>query len=102
MRSEEIDKNLKMEKRMADKDIKLLLIGDEVKKNKIMEKIHMLVIRRFTIQELKQYRPLIYRNIIENFATILRIMNNLGIGFHSNERDVCIVLFIHSLYVNAK
>ena len=47
----------------------------------------------FTVEDFKQYRPVVYSNTIQSLVAILRAMPNLGIAFADEDREVCIILF---------
>ena len=45
----------------------------------------------FTVEDFKQYRPVVYSNTIQSLVAILRAMPNLGIAFADEDREVCII-----------
>ena len=47
----------------------------------------------FTVEDFKQYRPVVYSNTIQSLVAILRAMPNLGIAFVDENREVCIIFF---------
>ena len=47
----------------------------------------------FTVEDFKQYRPVVYSNTIQSLVAILRAMPNLGIAFVDENREVCIFQF---------
>ena len=42
----------------------------------------------FTVEDFKQYRPVVYSNTIQSLVAILRAMPNLGIAFANTDREV--------------
>ena len=42
----------------------------------------------FTVEDFKQYRPVVYSNTIQSLVAILRAMPNLGIAFVDENREV--------------
>ena len=42
----------------------------------------------FTVEDFKQYRPVVYSNTIQSLVAILRAMPNLGISFADEDREV--------------
>ena len=42
----------------------------------------------FTVEDFKQYRPVVYSNTIQSLVAILRAMPNLGIAFADEDREV--------------
>ena len=47
----------------------------------------------FTVEDFKQYRPVVYSNTIQSLVAILRAMPNLGIAFVEENREVRILFF---------
>lgn len=41
----------------------------------------------FTVEDFKQYRPVVYSNTIQSLVAILRAMPNLGIAFTDEDRE---------------
>ena len=55
----------------------------------------------FTVEDFKQYRPVVYSNTIQSLVAILRAMPNLGIAFSDEDREVTSFSLINALvYVN--
>ena len=53
----------------------------------------------FTVEDFKQYRPVVYSNTIQSLVAILRAMPNLGIAFADEDREVS---FLHRLIFDHK
>ena len=49
----------------------------------------------FTVEDFKQYRPVVYSNTIQSLVAILRAMPNLGIAFADEDREVRFLKCIH-------
>ena len=47
----------------------------------------------FTVEDFKQYRPVVYSNTIQSLVAILRAMPNLGIAFADEDREVSLTYF---------
>ena len=48
----------------------------------------------FTVEDFKQYRPVVYSNTIQSLVAILRAMPNLGIAFADEDREVSSIINI--------
>jgi len=87
-RSKQIEKNLKEDGIQAAKDIKLLLLGaGESGKSTIVKQMKIIHESGFTVEDFKQYRPVVYSNTIQSLVAILRAMPNLGIAFADEDRE---------------
>lgn len=87
-RSKQIEKNLKEDGVQAAKDIKLLLLGaGESGKSTIVKQMKIIHESGFTVEDFKQYRPVVYSNTIQSLVAILRAMPNLGIAFVDENRE---------------
>jgi guanine nucleotide-binding protein G(o) subunit alpha len=87
-RSKQIEKNLKEDGVQAAKDIKLLLLGaGESGKSTIVKQMKIIHESGFTVEDFKQYRPVVYSNTIQSLVAILRAMPNLGIAFSDEDRE---------------
>merc|ERR1711935_948056 len=67
---------------------KLLLLGaGESGKSTIVKQMKIIHESGFTVEDFKQYRPVVYSNTIQSLVAILRAMPNLGIAFVDENRE---------------
>ena len=87
-RSRKIDRELAMDGEKASREVKLLLLGaGESGKSTIVKQMKIIHESGFTVEDFKQYRPVVYSNTIQSLVAILRAMPNLGIAFTDEDRE---------------
>ncbi|CAB3402135.1 unnamed protein product [Caenorhabditis bovis] len=88
-RSRRIDKLLRKEAAIEQKSIKLLLLGaGESGKSTILKQMRIIHDEGYTQQECKNFRPVIYNNILQSFYTLIRAMKYLNVEYDSEENRV--------------
>ncbi|XP_077861964.1 guanine nucleotide-binding protein G(o) subunit alpha-like [Saccoglossus kowalevskii] len=88
-RSRQIEKNLKEDGINAAKDIKLLLLGaGESGKSTIVKQMKIIHEDGFTIEDLKQYKPVVFSNTLQSMVAMLRAMEVLKVEYGDKEREV--------------
>ena len=60
----------------------------KLKTNEINHYFRIIHESGFTVEDFKQYRPVVYSNTIQSLVAILRAMPNLGIAFADEDREV--------------
>ncbi|XP_070574736.1 guanine nucleotide-binding protein G(o) subunit alpha-like [Ptychodera flava] len=87
-RSRQIEKNLKEDGINAAKDIKLLLLGaGESGKSTIVKQMKIIHEDGFTIEDLKQYKPVVFSNTLQSMVAMLRAMETLKVEYGDKERE---------------
>lgn len=56
-------------------------------KSTIVKQMKIIHESGFTVEDFKQYRPVVYSNTIQSLVAILRAMPNLGIAFTDEDRE---------------
>uniref|UniRef100_A0A0B7AB27 Guanine nucleotide-binding protein G(O) subunit alpha n=1 Tax=Arion vulgaris TaxID=1028688 RepID=A0A0B7AB27_9EUPU len=89
LRNKAIERNLKEDGMQAAKDIKLLLLGaGESGKSTIVKQMKIIHEGGFTLEDNKQYKPVVYSNTIQSLVAIIRAMNTINIPYNHNQREV--------------
>ncbi|XP_077982107.1 guanine nucleotide-binding protein G(o) subunit alpha-like [Glandiceps talaboti] len=87
-RSRQIEKNLKEDGINAAKDIKLLLLGaGESGKSTIVKQMRIIHEDGFSIEDLKQYKPVVFSNTLQSMVAMLRAMETLKVDYGDKERE---------------
>ncbi|BFZ12731.1 hypothetical protein BsWGS_15770 [Bradybaena similaris] len=87
-RSKAIEKNLKEAGLQAAKDIKLLLLGaGESGKSTIVKQMKIIHEGGFTLEDNKQYKPIVYSNTVQSLVAIIRAMRTLNIAYTDTNRE---------------
>ena len=83
-----IERTMRHEQVMAARDVKILLLGaGESGKSTIVKQMKIIHEKGYSMDELKQYRSVVYSNTIQSLVAILRAMPLLRVHFASNERE---------------
>lgn len=87
LRSEEIDKQLRMDAARAANEVKLLLLGaGESGKSTIVKQMRIIHEKGYTKEECLQYKPIVFSNTIQSLIAIIRAMGQLKIGLQNPDR----------------
>lgn len=79
-RSQEIDKRIAEDAQKFKKECKILLLGSgESGKSTIVKQMKIIHKKGFSRDELIQYRPIIYRNLLESAHNIILAMRKIGV-----------------------
>lgn len=79
-RSEEIDRQIEEDSRKFKKECKILLLGSgESGKTTIVKQMKIIHQNGYTRDELMQFRPVVYRNLIDSANAIITAMRKLGV-----------------------
>lgn len=79
-RSQEIDKRIAEDAQKFKKECKILLLGSgESGKSTIVKQMKIIHQDGFSRDELIQYRPIIYRNLLESAHNIILAMRKIGV-----------------------
>ncbi|VBB30750.1 unnamed protein product [Acanthocheilonema viteae] len=88
-KSKAIDREMIQSRGVQQNTVKLLLLGPgECGKSTILKQMRLLHTNGFTDDEINQQKTVIYNNIVQGMASILRGMKKLDIPFENSERDV--------------
>uniref|UniRef100_A0A0R3RK32 Guanine nucleotide-binding protein G(I) subunit alpha n=1 Tax=Elaeophora elaphi TaxID=1147741 RepID=A0A0R3RK32_9BILA len=88
-KSKAIDREMNQGRTAQQNTVKLLLLGPgECGKSTILKQMRLLHTNGFSDDEINQQKTVIYNNIVQGMACILRGMKKLGIPFENPERDV--------------
>ncbi|KAF9444361.1 heterotrimeric G-protein alpha subunit, GPA3-like protein [Macrolepiota fuliginosa MF-IS2] len=80
MRSEEIDRSLDEDNKRLKRECKILLLGSgESGKSTIVKQMRIIHQGGFTQDQLLEYRPIIYRNVVESARSVVIYMRKTGI-----------------------
>lgn len=86
MLSKEVEKRLKIEKKLARKEVKLLLLGTgESGKSTFMKQMKIIHDNGFTRKELESQRKIVFHNIIVCMQCILKQMSILDIPLENSQ-----------------
>jgi guanine nucleotide-binding protein G(i) subunit alpha len=87
LRSEEIDKQIRVDAEKQAREVKLLLLGaGESGKSTIVKQMKIIHDNGYTQEECLQYRPIVFSNTIQSLLAIIRAMGQLKIGLQNPER----------------
>lgn len=87
LRSEEIDKQIRLDAEKQAREVKLLLLGaGESGKSTIVKQMKIIHDNGYTQEECLQYRPIVFSNTIQSLIAIIRAMGQLKIGLQNPER----------------
>lgn len=85
-KSREIDKQLAKDKFALRRTIKILLLGSgESGKSTFVKQMRIINGRDFEDQELKQYKQIVYENIVRGMKVLIDARSKLGIEFERDE-----------------
>ena len=88
-RNEEIENQLKRDKMNLRNEIKMLLLGaGESGKSTILKQMKLIYANGFTDQDRKQWRVVIFANLVSAFHTILQAMEELEEPFEKPRNNV--------------
>ncbi|KAF2087254.1 guanine nucleotide binding protein, alpha subunit [Saccharata proteae CBS 121410] len=88
-KNEEIDRQLRLDKKRAEREVKLLLLGaGESGKSTVLKQMRVIHAGGFSKAERKQWRVVIFNNLINAFEIIFSAMQEQGITFDSPESTV--------------
>ena len=86
-RSRDIDKKIKEDARHSDKEVKLLLLGaGESGKSTIAKQMKILYKDGYSDKERSAFRHVVYANVVQSMAAIVKAMPLLQIEFDNSER----------------
>jgi len=87
MRSELIDRQIRMDAARQANEVKLLLLGaGESGKSTIVKQMKIIHEKGYSSDECLQYRPIVFSNTIQSLIAIIRAMGQLKIGLQNPER----------------
>ncbi|KAM3717017.1 Guanine nucleotide-binding protein alpha-3 subunit [Dirofilaria immitis] len=87
-KSKAIDREMIQGRAAQQNIVKLLLLGPgECGKSTILKQMRLLHTNGFTDEEINQQKKVIYNNIVQGMASILKGMKKLNIPFENSERD---------------
>ena len=87
-RDMKISKELKASRKIASKEIKLLLLGTGASgKSTIVKQMKIIHDNGFTTDESIGYKSVVFANVIQSMLAIVKAMPRLGIEFTDSERE---------------
>jgi len=88
-RNEEIEKQLKSEKKKSEKTVKLLLLGaGESGKSTIAKQMKILHLKGFSDAEKIAFKSIIFENIVTSIQTLIKASRDLKIQLESDNEEV--------------
>eukprot|EP00112_Aurelia_sp_Birch-Aquarium-sp1_P013248 Seg2804.3 transcript_id=Seg2804.3/GoldUCD/mRNA.D3Y31 product="Guanine nucleotide-binding protein G" protein_id=Seg2804.3/GoldUCD/D3Y31 len=81
-RSKIIDKTLKEDHERVSRDVKLLLLGaGESGKSTLLKQIKIIHEEGYTSEDRKNFRPVVFDNVVQSMKAIVNAMESLGIEY---------------------
>ena len=85
--SNKIDEELKKDRKQGRKEKKILLLGaSESGRSTMVKQMQIIHNGGYSVEECKEYRPIVYANTIQSLFTILQEMKKLEIEFSNKSR----------------
>ncbi|KAF2140670.1 uncharacterized protein K452DRAFT_319565 [Aplosporella prunicola CBS 121167] len=85
-KNEEIDRQLRMDRKRQEREVKLLLLGaGESGKSTVLKQMRVIHAGGFSKAERKQWRVVIFNNLVNAFEIVFSAMQEQGISFESED-----------------
>ncbi|GAM24216.1 hypothetical protein SAMD00019534_073910, partial [Acytostelium subglobosum LB1] len=88
--SKQIEKQLKNEKKLLDREMKLLLLGTgDSGKSTIVKQMKIIHMKGYTPEERTNHKSLIYRNVIEIFRSLIEGCDIINVRIDPSHEQLC-------------